>query len=101
MAQFDIYAFTPGGGVRLVVDLQNALLEGLATRLVAPLYPLKSNEPTFLRLNPRVQVEGDDYYIAIQEMSAIRLNALGKKIASVGAHRDQIIAAIDFLTTGV
>jgi hypothetical protein len=39
--------------------------------------------------------------LAIHEMAAVRVNALGKKVTSLDKHRDQIIAAIDFLTTAI
>jgi hypothetical protein len=35
------------------------------------------------------------------QFDAVRANALVKKVNSLVAHRDQIIAAIDFLTTGI
>ncbi len=45
MAQFDVYRFAPGGaGFTLVADVQNKLLDGLATRVVVPLYPLKTGD---------------------------------------------------------
>jgi hypothetical protein len=34
-------------------------------------------------------------------MTAVRSKALGKKVASLAEYRDQIIAAIDFLTTAI
>lgn len=102
MSQFDVHRFAPrGAGFTLIVDLQNELLDGLATRLVAPLYPLTRNTKPILRLNPVFRVEGKEYYLAVQEMSALRVKSLGTKVTSLGDHRDEIIAAIDFLVTGV
>jgi len=52
----------------------------------------------------RPQQMGQDFpggVLAIQEMAAVRVNALVKKVTSLDKHRDQIIAAIDFLTTGI
>jgi hypothetical protein len=44
MAQFDVYRFAPrGAGFAYVIDLQSDLLDGLATRVVAPLYALKGS----------------------------------------------------------
>ena len=37
MAQFDVYRLPRGAGSVLVVDLQNKLFDGLATRVAAPL----------------------------------------------------------------
>ncbi len=102
MAQFDVYRFSPrGAGFTLAVDLQNRLLGGLATRTVAPLYPLKAKDKPILRLNPVCEIEGQRYYLAIQEMSALRAKVLGEKVESLEARRDEIVAAIDLLVTGV
>jgi toxin CcdB len=102
MAQFDVFRFAPGGaGFTFVVDVQNGLLDGLATRIVAPLYPLTAKSQPILRLNPVVQIEGERYYLAMQEMSALRVKSLGPAVASLERIRTEIIAAIDFLITGV
>ena len=101
MAQFDVFRLPRGAGSILVVDVQNKLFDGLATRLVAPLYPLNAKDKPILRLNPVVEIEGQLYLLAIQEMSALRVNSLGAKVASLEARRDEIIAAIDFLITSV
>ncbi len=101
MAQFDVFRLPRGAGSVLVVDVQNKLFDGLATRVVAPLYPLSAKDKPILRLNPVVEIEGQHYLLAIQEMSALRVNSLGAKVASLEARRDEIVAAIDFLITSV
>ena len=102
MAQFDVYRFAPrGAGFTLVVDVQNELLDGLATRIVAPLYPCHEKDRPILRLNPVIPIEDKRYYLAIQEMAALRTKTLGAKVASLEDRRREIIAAIDFLVTGV
>lgn len=102
MAQFDVYHFAPrGAGFAYVLDLQSDLLDGLATRIVAPLYPLKGKQQTILRLNPVVPIEGKACYLAVQEVTALRVKSLGAKVASLSEQRPGIIAALDFLITGV
>jgi len=101
MAQFDVWEFGAKGAGPLVVDVQNAMFDALATRLVVPLYPARASNKLIQRLNPVVEIDGQSYYLAVQEMAAVRANVLGKKVNSLVAHRDQIIAAIDFLTTGI
>jgi toxin CcdB len=102
MAQFDVWEFGPKGAVGpLVVDVQNAMFDALAARLVVPLYPARASNKLIQRLNPVVEIDGQNYYLAVQEMAAVRANALVKKVNSLVVHRDQIIAAIDFLTTGI
>ena len=101
MAQFDVYRLPRGAGSILVVDVQNKLFDGLATRVVAPLYPLNAKDKPILRLNPVVEIDGQRYLLAVQEMSALRMKSLGAKVASLEARRDEIVAAIDFLITSV
>lgn len=102
MAQFDVYEFAPkSGGLRLVAYLQNGLLDDLATRLVAPVYPLRRGAKMILRLNPILQIGGERYYLATQEMAAVRVQVLGTKVAVLNSYRDEIIAAVDFLITGI
>jgi toxin CcdB len=102
MAQFDVYRFAPrGAGFAFVVDLQSDLLDGLATRIVAPLYPAKDGHRAISRLNPVLQVEAQACYLAVQEMTALRLKSLGPRVGSLRERRAEIIAAVDFLITGV
>ncbi len=101
MAQFDVYRLPRGAGSILAVDLQNKLFDGLATRVVAPLYPLNARDKPILRLNPVIEIEGQHYLLAMQEMSALRVKSLGAKVASLEARRDEIVGAIDFLITSV
>ena len=102
MSQFDVHRYTlPGSRVALAVDLQNKLLEGLATRLIAPLRLLSEMDRPVLRLNPVVEIEGKRYFIALQGAATVRVKALGAKVASLENRRDEIVAAIDFLVTGV
>ena len=35
------------------------------------------------RLNPVVEIDGGNYYLAVQETTAVRTNTLGKKVASL------------------
>jgi toxin CcdB len=102
MAQFDVHEWRERSpGFTLVVDLQNKLFDGLATRVVAPLYLLKSKDKPILRLNPLIEIERQRYYLAVQKMSAVRIKTLGARVASLESYRDQILAAIDFLITAV
>jgi toxin CcdB len=90
-----------GFGFKLVVNVQNKHLEDLGTREVIPLYPLGLADQPMLRLNPIIQIDGERYFLATQEMAAVKLNLLGAKVASLQDRRDEIVAAIDFLITGV
>jgi toxin CcdB len=54
-----------------------------------------------LRLNPTVQLAGKAFYLATQELTALRVKSLGKPVASLAGQRDELIAALDFLITGI
>jgi toxin CcdB len=102
MAQFDVYRFESRGAASIfVVDLQHDFLKDLTTRIVAPLHPLGSNDRPPRRLNPIFQIEGKPYYLAPQELAALRVKSLGAKVASLSEQRAEIVAALDFLVTGI
>jgi toxin CcdB len=102
MAQFDVYRYAPrGAAFQYVVDVQSKILDMLATREVVPLFLLSSTHQPILILNPIVQINDKSYYLATHEMGAVTTKALTKPVTSLAEHRDEIIAAIDFLTTGV
>lgn len=48
-----------------------------------------------------IEIEGQRYLLAIQEMASLRAKSLGAKVASLEAERDGVVAAIDFLITSV
>ena len=102
MAQFDVYQ-NPNPSTRqrvpYVVDLQNDLLDGLATRVVAPLVAGASAPITGLQ--PVLRFEGREWLLSTAEMAGIPTRALGAKVGSVAGERETIIAAIDLLFTGI
>jgi toxin CcdB len=102
MSQFDVHRIpSRRGGSQYVVDLQADILDELATRLVAPLRRLKSREDLVPRLTPTVEVNGEPHFIVLSEIAAVRLKELGTPIDNLRSHRDEIIAAIDILFTGI
>lgn len=98
MAQFDIHRFSD---TILVIDLQNGFLNSMATRLVAPVYPVGNEALLIKRLNPVIMVEERRCFIAMQEAAAVRASALGEPVGNAGDARDSIVAALDLLVTGV
>lgn len=88
------------GDVRAMLDILS-LLDSLATRIVAPLYPIDTTAQPIRRLNPAVTLKGKDYYLATQELTALRRKSLGKSVASLSHMRSELFAALDLLITGV
>lgn len=105
MAAFDIHANPEPrtrGALPYVIELQADLLSDLNTRLVAPFAPAQHYRGAVPRLNPVIDIEGEPHVLLIQQMAALPKRALAAPaLANAEAHRDNIIAAVDFLVTGI
>ncbi|TVQ34509.1 MAG: hypothetical protein EA356_10120 [Geminicoccaceae bacterium] len=75
-----------GTAVAMVVVLQDAVHDDLATRLVAPLVRPETLDRRIAGLQPMVQVEGESWLVMIPLLGTLRAD---------------LIAAIDRLVTGV
>lgn len=102
MAQFDVFKNPGGGPYTLLVDIQADVLARLPTRVVVPLTTLKryGGRP-ITKLNPVVSIAGTQYVMVFQDLAAIPVTALGDRVASLAARRDELITAIDLLFTGI
>ncbi len=99
MAQFDVHRNPSGNG--FLLDIQADLLDELKTRVVVPLIALSHLPKPAKRLNPVFSVARRRYVMATQFMAAIPAGELGKPVGTLAVHRDEIIAAIDVLLSGV
>lgn len=52
-------------------------------------------------LNPKFKVEGETVVMSTAELAGIPRKALGEKVTSLRNKREEIIAALDFLITGI
>jgi len=96
VARFDIYRHDIG----LLVDLQTNLIDGLKTRLVAPLIPLEKAPQPAGRLNPVLDIDGAFYAFQPQLMTAVAANGLGRPVGNILRHYDRITSAIDMVFNG-
>ena len=102
MAQFDVFRNPHGKRFPLLLDVQSELLSRLATRVVVPMARRKRSAAAQIgRLNPTASVEGVEYVAVFQEMAAVPASALGERVGSLARQRDELIAAVDLLFTGV
>jgi toxin CcdB len=102
MAQFDVFRNPRGGQFPLLLDIQAELLSQLATRVVVPMARLKRHgAKPMTRLNPTAMVGGVEYVLVFQEVAAIPSAALGDRVGSLAQRRVDLVAAIDFLFTGI
>lgn len=83
----------------LVLDLQNNLLTGLKSRLVAPLQRKDTVDPREIidGLMPVVLVEGLEYVLYTQEAAAYPVSGLGKVMGDFSADSVAILNALDRL----
>lgn len=97
MTQFDVHCL--GGG--LVIDCQSALLDHIVSRFVIPIVQEREAAVATYRLNPKFQIEGEDYILVTQAAATVRRNELGAVVTSLADHSFEITGAIDVLTGGV
>jgi len=101
VAQFDVYRNpdeTAQIRVPYFLDIQNDFLDHLATRVVIPLY---TDDKPVGTLTPVVEIENQEFTLATQELAAIPRRVLSSRVTNIADRRDEIIAAIDLLITGI
>jgi len=105
MAQFTVYRNKNSetrSAVPFLLDIQNDLLDDLETRVVIPLCPLSAMRGKPLRtLMPTVEIEGESFALLTPQIAGISRSELGASVIRIDQYRFEIIAAIDFLLTGV
>lgn len=85
-----------------LVDVQNDLLGDLGSRVVVPLCPASAMKGKLVRnLMPTFTVEGKQFAMLTTELAGISAKQLGPKVADLSDKRAEIVAAIDFLVTGI
>jgi toxin CcdB len=85
-----------------VLEVQSGLLQGLATRVVLPMRPLKEypSKP-IARLNPIFQIDGIDYIVIAQQISVMPAKAIGASVADFSAQQHIIVSAVDCVLSGL
>lgn len=104
MAQFDVY-LNPNPDTRKTIpyllDVQTDLLDALATRVVVPLILAEEMGLAAKHLNPQFKIKGVVVVMSTAELAGVPNRSLGDKVASLKSKRDEIIAALDLLFTGI
>ena len=104
MAQFDVY-INPNPATRKLVpyllDIQADLLDSLATRVVVPLVLTDQLGKAAKQLNPQFKIKGIAVTMSTPELAGVAKRSLGEKVSSLKPKRDEIIAALDLLFTGI
>jgi toxin CcdB len=85
-----------------LVDVQSDLLSDIGTRVVVPLLKRTATTKKAVKnLMPVVSVDGQQFIMVVPLLAGIASGELGTAVASVSQHRGEVIAALDFLITGI
>ena len=84
-----------------LLEIQSNLLDDLRTTVVIPLCPKAAVNGPISRLCQIVRISGKDFILLTQQIAAIDRNGLGKAVADWSRYRAQIVAALDFLISGI
>jgi toxin CcdB len=105
VAQFTVHE-NPNPATRehypYLLDIQNDLLYALRTCIVIPLSPQRITAGMQIgRLNPVLSINGEKFILMTQELAGIDRHMLGTEVCNIAQHRDDIIAAMDFVLSGI
>lgn len=98
MARFDVFANPHVEGYLL--DVQADLLSHLNTRIVVPLMVQESAPQPATILNPKFNFESNSFVMVTQFMAAVPVRMLQGPVINLQQHRDEIVAAVDFVMQG-
>ena len=104
MAQFDVYLnpnSSTSQAIPYLLDVQADLLDRLATRVVVPLVRAEAMGLSASKLNPKFTVDNNLVVMSSAELAGVTHHSLGEKVVSLKVQRDEIIAALDLLFTGI
>ena len=105
MSQFSLYQNndkSTATAYPYFVDVQSEMLDTLNTRLVVPLTSvemLEKKAPT--HLCPVIHIDEGDFVILTHQMASVPTKILRDPVNDLSTFRNEIIAAIDFLITGI
>lgn len=103
MAQFDVYKNSnpkSKDSIPFLLDVQADILSTLATRVVVPLIAVPSMGKPIKHLTHTFRIMGASVVMSTAELAAIDQRLLVDRVGSLKDHRDEILAALDFLVTG-
>ena len=105
MAQFSVYRNkNPQTRITIpfLLDVQSDLLSELNTRVVVPMYLRKMLKTApMTRLTPEVSFEGKKLVVMTPQLAGIAVKDLGDPVGNLVKLRDDIVASLDLLFTGV
>jgi toxin CcdB len=105
MAQFSVHRnpnATSRASFPYLLDIQNDLISDLGTRVVVPLCPAAAMKGKLIRnLMPMLVIEGKQYAMLTPQLAGVAIKQLGPKVTDLSEKRNEIVAALDLLITGI
>lgn len=85
-----------------LLDIQSDLITDLETRVVVPLFSAAVMKGKTLKtLTPVFTIAGKQYVMMTPQLAGIPKKQLGAMVSDLVSQRDQVIAALDLLITGI
>jgi toxin CcdB len=85
-----------------LLDIQSDLLSELRTTVVIPVTPSKlAASVSLTRLNPTIVIDGKSFTVMTQQIAGVDRNQLGAQAHDLSPYRAEIIAALDFVLSGI
>lgn len=105
MPQFSVHR-NPNPGSKtaypLLLDIQSDLMADLGTRVVVPLCRASAMKgKAITTLTPVFEVEGKPYVMLTPQLAGVSRKDVGAAVADLSERRNEIIAALDLLITGI
>ena len=105
MAQFTAYE-NPNKATKktypYLLDIQSNLLDDLRTTVVIPLCAASlAGKAAITKLCPILEIEGKSFIALTQQIAGIDRKSIGKEVCNLSQYRSEIIAALDFIVSGI
>ena len=85
-----------------LLDIQSDLLDDLRTTVVIPLGTISGAGNTAMtKLCPIVEIKSQKFVVLTQQLAGIDRKILGEEVADLSEYRAEVIAALDFLISGI
>ena len=104
MAQFIAYENgNPASRKRVpyLLDVQSDLIAAMDSRVVVPLLPAVRAGRPIDGLMPRLLVRGEAMVMDTAQLAGVSRQVIGKQVEDLSGERATIMAALDFLVSGI
>lgn len=104
MAQFIVYENgNPASRKRVpcLLDVQSDLIDAMDSRVVVPLIRVAGSGRPIDGLMPAVVVGGEPMLMDTAHLAGVPRSVIGKKVEDLSGERATIMAALDFLVSGI